>query len=180
MGMWKSGIDRVKSGDKRLEEMTPFERYFKDIEWVDMGNPDVLYALNDFPLNYENSFSELLSIDEINNIKLPDDVSIITKANIKWLKDNCDVGLTKFGQKMVGCMSKINGRQIFFNLYNTDEDPIAIYFLKHMSDEARIMLTKVGPNNFPSYLGTVTEVPVYTQKFDEKKYTIKLVKEKWL
>lgn len=179
--MWKSAIKRSKSGEKRIEDTTPFERYFKHIEWVDLGNPDVLYALNDFPLDYEKYSMELLSINDIKEIQntLPEGVTIITKANIKWLKDNCKVGLTKFGTQMIGCMSEINNYQIFFNTYEENNERFAIYFLKHMEDENRIMITEVGPKKFPSYLGTVIEVPNYTQKFDEKKYTIKLVKEKW-
>lgn len=181
MGFWRTGIERGKTGEKRIEETTPFERYLKDIEWIDLGNPDVMYAMNDFPIDYENSNNDLLSINDIRELKLilPEDVAIITKANIKWLKDNCNVGLTKFGPQMIGCMSKLNGYQIFFNVYEGDEKRNALYFLKYLESENRIMMTEVGPNKFPSYLGTVIEVPNYTYNFDEKKYTIKLVKEKW-
>lgn len=178
MSFWKSGINRAKTGEKRLENTTPFERYLKDIEWVDLGNPDVMYALNDFPLN-ENL--DLLSINDIREIKdsLPEGFAIMTKSNVKWLKDNCEVGLTKFGSRMIGCMSKLNGYQIFFNIYESEEKQNALYFIKYLENENRIMMTEVGPNKFPSYLGTVIEVPNYTYNFDEKKYTIKLVKEKW-
>ena len=43
MSLWSKGIDRSKSGDKRLENKSPFERYMNKIEWVDLGH-DVLYA----------------------------------------------------------------------------------------------------------------------------------------
>ena len=34
MSLWSKGIDRSKSGDKRLENKSPFERYMNKIEWV--------------------------------------------------------------------------------------------------------------------------------------------------
>lgn len=198
MSLWSKGIDRSKSGDKRLENKSPFERYMDKIEWVDLGH-DVLYARWDYPLDYKTN-NECLSLNDIKNILeiLPNDISIMNKNHVKWLQDNCKI--IKYqddDDKLTGLITSIccvckSYEYIHFNLDMSTSKQLSTYFIRETdlpdrnnplwsyikSNIDNIELTEIGPKKFPSYLGTVKRLPSYKNNSDVKKYNIKLVKLK--
>ena len=85
-GLWSKGIERSRSGEKRTEDITPFDKYIPQINWVDLGHPDILFAELDFSVLTENN-DDLLSINDIKQIikTLPKDISIMTSDHYNWL-----------------------------------------------------------------------------------------------
>ena len=76
-GLWSKTLNRGRTGEKRLEEITDFHRYLKNVEWVDMGDPEYLFSYEDFPADDPKN---LLSIQEIEEIikSLPEDIEIMS------------------------------------------------------------------------------------------------------
>lgn len=189
MGFLSKTISRAKSGDKRIEDETPFDRYLKNVEWVDMGNRNILFAKHDFPLDYLRTDNKL-SFNDIKEIleSLPDNISIISKSQIKWLRDNCKVIKYKIPEKeddilysSICCINPNTEEDIHFNLCVTNGAQEAKYFLRIIKDRTNLTVPKIeingiGPMKFPSYLGT--SKIVYSFKDEEKLYNIKLVKLK--
>ena len=192
MGLWSNTFDRARNGEKRTEDLTKIDIYLKNVEWIDMGNRNILFAKHDFPLEYLHN-DEKLSLNDIKEImeSLPDDVSIITKSQILWLKDNCKVVKYKTPERKndilessICCISEKTNEDIHFNLCMTNGGQEAKYFLKFLKKSSssisqKIEYTGIGPMKFPSYLGTPKAISVYNEsKFEEKLYNIKLVKLK--
>ncbi|MCM1218916.1 MAG: hypothetical protein NC548_30920 [Lachnospiraceae bacterium] len=193
MGFLSKTLNRAKTGGKRLESMTSLDLYLDKVEWMDLGH-DVLYAKFDMPLDYLKN-SDMLSINDLNEIisNLPDDISIMNKNHIKWIKDNCKV--LKFQNSdmkdsdmftSICCISDITNEDIHFNL-PTDTGSIQSirYFLGYVPNKVtsitkKINYTLVSPSNQNSYLGTPKQEFIYItgESNDYKKYYIKLVKLK--
>lgn len=199
MGLWTKGIERSKTNEKRLEDTSPIERYLSKVEWVDLGH-DVLYARWDCPLDYKIN-SELFSFNEIMDILsiIPEDISIMNKNHVKWLQDNCKIikyqdDDDKLNNKITSiCCIGNNHDYIHFNLNMSTEKQLSTYFIKNRDLPDRpnnllweyfrnkldnIELTEIGPNKFPSYLGTVKRISTFKSECDIKKYNIKFVKLK--
>ena len=129
-GLWSSGMKRAETGEVRLGDKTFFDNYLKDVEWVDMGHPDVLFAKYDYPIEVERiTDSELvLSVNMINDIikpNLPKDVSIMNRKQIEFIKRTCSIkGDEKYkkhasknhSNKLIA--TNENGDVIYFNLFN--------------------------------------------------------------
>lgn len=190
MGFMTRSLDRNNIKDKRLEDKTEFDIYLSKVEWVDMGNSHILYAKHDFPLDYLKT-DEKLSLNDIKEIidKLPDDVKIITKGQIKWLKDNCSVVRNKENEddilhSSICCISDKTGGETHFNLCMTNGAQESRYFLGFLKNASNLSIkidkTDVGPIKFPSYLGTPKSHYVFNDEknLEEKLYNIKVVKIK--
>ena len=202
MGLWSNGMKRSESGEKRLENMTPFERYLKDVEWVDLGH-DVLYARFDYPLDYLTNEESLMSVEDIKEILdvLPEDISIMNKNHVKFLQDNCKITLYQDVDEKIRdlytsilCVNPQTKEYISFNLDMCSPKQNTTYFLKEVdapetNDQIKslyfryidmIEVTEIGPKKFPSYLGTVkrAHVPKTQSEAEIKKYMIKVVKLK--
>lgn len=198
--MWSKGIRRSSSSEKRMEEMSPIERYLSKVEWVDMGH-DVLYARNDYPLNYKDGDPDsLLSFDDILDImkKLPEGVYIANRNHIKWIQDNCRmIKYQDDDDKLTGKITSIcvMGKKhdyIHFNLHPDTKEQMTKYYLNNFkytgNDNLKalffdkfcdnIEITTIGPKRFPSYLGTPIRVPILKMDAKTKQYMIKLVKLK--
>ena len=200
MSLWSKGLERAQSGDKRLENKSPFERYLDEVEWVDLGH-DVLYARNDYPLDYRTNEGSLISLDDIEGIvhELPENISIMNKNHIKWLQDNCKIVLYQdIDDKIrdlvtsICCVSPYTKDFVNFNLDMFAKKQLTKYYLKNIDTSEindpiksfwfkfndMIEITEIGPKKFPSYLGTVKRVPVLKNLHDTKDYMIKVVKLK--
>lgn len=200
MSLWKRGIERSKTGEKRLENKSPFEIYLDKVEWVDLGH-DVLYAQFDYPLDYTTNEDSLLSLGDIIDIMnvLPPDITIMNKNHVKWLQDNCHIVLHQdIDEKVknlvtsICCVNPKTQKYISFNLDMFSKNQVTPYYLKTIEyDDVRdpirnifnmmtdhIELTEIGPKKFPSYLGTVKRLNVLKYEKDTKKYMIKVVKLK--
>ena len=200
MGLWSKNVERSQTGEKRLENKSPFERYLEKVEWIDLGH-DVLYPLYDFPLDYTTNEGSLISLDDIEGIisVLPEDITIMNKNHVKWLQDNCKIALCQEKEEKerglmtsICCVNPKNHEFIYFNLdmYSTKQN--TKYFLKNVETPETndpfknfyfkyndmIEITEIGPHKFPSYLGTVKRVPVLKNSHDLKEYMIKVVKLK--
>lgn len=183
MGFFSKTYDRLKKGEERMEDKTPYDIYFHKIEWVDLGHPDVLFAKLDYPLDYRKEEHDQLSINDIDDIKikLPGGVSILYKNHIKWLQDNCKVLMCslsddKHNIDSIRCLSD-NGESIYFNVTN-NPDNVTKYLLKR-DDSSHITVNNVGfgPRNKFSYLGTTKRE--WFLPNDVKAFHIKLVKLKY-
>ena len=83
-GLWAKGVNRSQTGEERIENTNPqFERYLQNIEWMNMGTKDKLYAKVDF--------NEGMSINQIKNLKLPEGVEIMSGVDFYMLKGLCDI-----------------------------------------------------------------------------------------
>lgn len=185
MGFLSKTYERYITGEKREEDKTPMDRYLESIRWVDLGHDDFLFAMYDFPLNYLDESSELLSLVDLEHIQqnLPEGVYVLSKGLIKWIQDNCvvmrNVKRNTDITTSIVCASKITANEIHFNIDVCNKSKTSKYFLKKkdvVNNFQHIEINEIGPKKFPSYLGTTKEIPVGTT--EEKTYMIKLVKLK--
>lgn len=156
--------------EDRIENTTPLERFAKRTDWVDLGHDDVLFSIIDY--DRELSISEIIEYEK----DLGDGIHIMNKSHIKWIKDNCTVmkyDVTKYN--CIRCVSGITGLQILFRY----DDELGYYFINYNEKDKRVEYTTVGPNKFPSYLGTpMSSYIIDDSVMEEEKYKLKLVKEK--
>ena len=83
-GLWSSGMKRAETNSKREEDVSEFERYLRDVEWVDLGHPDFLFAKKDFrPVLHDE-------IKLIDTELLPDNIGIITLEAYQEICKNCN------------------------------------------------------------------------------------------
>ena len=104
-GFWKDGIKRAKSNEKRIEDITEFDKYIETIEWVDMGDSEYLYAKFDY--------DEMFSMEDLSKLKLPEGISIATTEEINIVRINATLYLSGRGEYLV-CQSD-DGKTIYFN-----------------------------------------------------------------
>ena len=176
-GFWKDSIRRSQSGEKRIEDLTEFDKYFKNIEWVDMGHNKVLFAKYDF--NYgAKTADDLLSCAEIDKIykSLPDDVEIMNASQLNWLKI-CDSKLDDVDDDH----SVLKTYAEFSKDWIEFEDD-AYYYLqmnKYNKDEHKQIYIGL-PSGFNLLRKNVSDPndPKYEQEFNKKWCFIKLVKKK--
>lgn len=190
-GLWAKGVKRSQTGKRRGEDITEFDKYIKEIEWIDMGHPDVLYAMLDYPLIKKiDNEDVMLSIDDIKDIinNLPEDVSIMNRKQIEYLKKNTEISTdTKYEKKGDDHPNKIICKnehgEILFNLY----DPYSFmfsqttYFLKFDNkykkyEYEHVQKATMGALEKPTLLGRTTTGTEFRP--DKKHYLIKLVKQK--
>lgn len=117
-GFWKSGIKRTS---KREEDKTYIDRYIETIEWVDIGNPDYLFAKYDFN---DSEFS----VEELLNTEYPKGVGLMNSDEFYYVKENCELFLADKGN-YVGCEAD-NGETIYFNLRPKDDILKRMYLFK--------------------------------------------------
>ena len=93
-GLWSSGMKRAENNEKREEDASDLKVYFKNIEWVDLGHPDILFAKSDFPDEPQDQ-EDLLSTNDIDEFikELPDDVNILSYRELKWLCTKTSISL---------------------------------------------------------------------------------------
>lgn len=193
--LWKKGIERSKSGKTRLEDLSELEKYTRDIEWVDMGHPDVLYAKIDFPPTTNRLDDEkcLLTVEQIVSLipNLPEGVSIMDRKQIDWLKLNCDIrGDEQYSpiqdqvrSNNIICTSNITKEEIYFHVLNKYSFMYneTNYFLKLMKDESsrykKILRSKIGDLSKPTKLGKSSSILNYVSD-NRPNFFIKLVKKK--
>ena len=113
-GLWSKGVNRSQTGEERIENTNPqFERYLQNIEWMDMGTKDKLYAKIDF--------SEGMSINQIKNLKLPEGVEIMSGVDFYMLKGLCDISkksiyTPEVDVKVFSVTNPRNKDKIYFNI----------------------------------------------------------------
>ena len=79
--LWSKGIERSKTNKKRIGDLSEFDKYIKNIYWVDLNHPDILFA--------EIDFDEGLSINDILNLTLPNNIKDMDYDIYKWITHNC-------------------------------------------------------------------------------------------
>ena len=77
--LFKKSIDRVKSGEKRTEELTEIDDYIKETEWVDLGHPDYLFSAHD----------KEFKIIDILDYKWDEKINYMDEKIHDWILDNC-------------------------------------------------------------------------------------------
>lgn len=191
--LWSKGVERNLRGEKRLGDETDFEKYIKNIEWVDMGHPDVLFAKYDFPKSYEDMDKDecMFSLNEVEQIakSLPNGVKILSGKQIDWLKRNCHIvcvgDKSKKSHMGIECISRANAEKIFFKIvrrYLYNSTPHKYYHkTKKVEFESLVgfkvaVSSEVGYGEKPTPLGR--KGGHMTNEHDKKEYSIKLVKEK--
>lgn len=181
--LWNKRIQKEKSGVKRIEEKTDLDIFLESVEWVDLGH-DVLYSKFDFPVD-----KELLSINDLQELikNLPTDISIMNKNCFKWIQDNCKI--IKYQDETLRnsnlitsiCCGNKKGYIHFYLPLNTEKQKIT-YFIKELSSKDNIFtsieVNEIGPDKFPSYLGTTRTIRKFKMDNNIKQYNIKLVKIK--
>ena len=162
-GLWNKGLNRTKSGEKRIEDITEFDRYLSnDIEWVDINHPYMLFAKFDF--------DKPLSYNDISKIKLPTGIHIIDEELYEWIKVNCKNidGKTINDNIFDVYKCKENGNETCFNMNGTS------YFLEFVDNYF---------SNLKSYKeilwnGSVAKNTLKENELDKLQFSIKLAKEK--
>lgn len=170
--LFKSSIDRIKSGEKRAEDKTEFEDYINEIEWVDMGHPEYLFAKYD----YYNP----LSINDIINTKYPDNISICPKEVFRFLikdtnRNKVQLKDSPYNYKNFSYVfsynSSITNQYIYFNIDFATEYITDINVEELLSDSIiKFYIFNLISNHLESF-----------SKFDSKNdqdYIVKLVKKK--
>lgn len=172
-GMWKSGVERAKSGEKRIEDMSDFEKYLNHVEWMDIGHEEYLFAKYDIyeepNANYyedtRNNF--LFSIVEIKDIEksLPKGVYIMNDDDIEWIKENGYIGSN--GHTVCASYGTKNKKFIYFS------KPINPYFLCSLKidEDTQYVACK-------TLIGNQREIRTGHYSINDKKYRFKLVKRK--
>ena len=89
-GLWSKGIERSKTDIKRQEDISQFDLYLKNVEWVDMGHPDYLYAKYDYPTINDEDELTLQEIKETILPSLPDDMKFMGHDELDFLNRHCD------------------------------------------------------------------------------------------
>lgn len=182
MGLLNKTLKRVRTGDTQIENKTPFDFYLSNVEWVDLGHPDVLFARYDYPLNYRTSDFEMLSLDDIRDIqqKLSQDIFIMNKQHIKWLKDYCRVIIDhsdKRGNRFIRCQSSLIGdsdAHVMFDLFDNPKDDRTVYVVGLPNDKNMTQVNQISTNRL-SFLGTTTQMMLFP---DNNNLHIKLTKLK--
>ena len=76
--LFKKSIDRVKSGEKRTEDLTEIDYYINEIEWVDLGHPDYLFSAHD----------KKFKIIDILDYKWDEKINYMDEKIHDWILDN--------------------------------------------------------------------------------------------
>ena len=119
-GLWAKGIERSKTGEKRQESNSVIDIYLKNVEWVDLGHREYLFAKFDSDVKFTTE--ELLQIKQ----SLPSGIKMLTRSQHTWLKKKCV--LDKNRKEGVIFTSDINGEKIYFNNL-TPDDRYFVYYL---------------------------------------------------
>ena len=189
-GFWKSSINRSKSGEKRLEDITPFERYLKDIEWVDMGY-SCLFAKYDFPLDYKISDENLWSIEDLTNLNLPEGIGVMGANEVKFLTKNAGIELihddtVDYRNQYESVKLSANGNEIFFHIHpwNTPYGKCS-YVLPHIvkSTPNELNVQNMTVYSKEPHLSIAPNLLIRTDgsddvRYKKKMFTIKLIKKK--
>lgn len=160
-GFVNKTLKRVRTGEKRLGERTPFDDYIPTIEWVEMGHPDYLFAKDDFIED------ELMTIDEIRKLKLPDGIEIVDEDTFRYLFDTTKYTLSKKGVYPRHWRFVYQNNEIHLNEVDKQGLPSFDYFCEF-------------DNDFVSYLTLYSSNLFSTRSVNKEdaRYTVKLMKKK--
>ena len=114
-GLWSSGMKRAENDDKRQEDIVhpDFDKYFKNIEWVDMGDDmPYLFAKYDYPANDDD---EMLNLKDVIDIafSLPDDIKIMNKDDLNFLNKTCETEIYQ-SSSLEKYISNFTGNDMYF------------------------------------------------------------------
>ena len=172
-GFLSKTINRSKSGEKRLGDKSPIDNYLKNIEWVDLGHREYLFA----KLDFEDRFTteELLQIKK----SLPNGIKMLTRSQHTWLKKKCLLNENK--KDGVTFTSEINGEKIYFNNLNPDESHFVYYIGTPMGYDADneeyacILEYKYGGEKLEK---RDIDFSGWNKWYKNTRYTFKLIKSK--
>lgn len=140
---WGTLVRRDLTDEVRDEERIEFDEYLKGVEWVDLGNRNVLYAKYDIVPDIwrKREDERLLSYDDIKNLRLPQGVSIITNSQVQWLEKHCDMNVeTTVGSipshRYPWCVkcSREGYGEIYFNTPHRYDDIAYVTYLNPVHD----------------------------------------------
>ena len=184
-GLWSKGINRSKTGEKRIGEKTLVDKfidYIKDIEWVDMNGGE-LYAKYDFP--------ELLAVEDIMEIKkqLPNNISFADKKVYDFLNRTCLFAMseTPDGDECMDAISGENENIVSFNVYPKEGQ--THYYTSHSNDDEywdkstwcifyRAILTPYNVDNKPIGIYSNNRKLMSKNYSEYKTLCVKLIKQK--
>lgn len=153
-GIWTKGVERSKNDEKRIGDKTPYDNYFKNIEWVDLEHPKYLFAKNDFP---ELSINQLKIF--INCI--PEGIEILDKNLLDYLNNTCIV--SKSDNSDIETYKSSNWKK-------KDE----IYF-----DSSKFYFISFKPGRGGEYVNCLHGTRFATKyNCDDTDYSLKLIKKK--
>lgn len=170
-GLINKTLKRVRTGGSRIEDKMiipgspEFTEYFYNIEWVDLGHPDYLFAKDD----YVNG----ISFNDFENLILPEDVEIINSDLVDWLTFNCDIFKDYIDSDFKTCVIRlISDNKSCIDFYQT---PLNKYL--YVIDKPRT--TQMLVVSIYHYINSmICKLNKYTHDLNSKKIVLKLVKHK--
>lgn len=172
--LWSKGLNRSKSNETRLGDIDEFNNYVKNINWVDLGHRDYLFA--------EYDYSEPLTPFEIeeHQKKLPKGVYLLGIDISNWISDNLyDRKVINTSDLNCLCVgSKLNDDAVYFYKKDIDNPESNGYYLglRHGVEGHLYRLNLINT-------GFVNTHYYYKYDFDDikdiiYKFNFKLVKKK--
>ena len=164
--LFQKSIDRIKSGEKRQGDVDAIDVYLTDVEWVDLGHPDYLFAKED----------KIFTFEDVINHKFTDDIQILNTDLHNWMceRKNCQFTM---GKKTA--VSVINSEKVFFLNKPIITDIVSrnlvfyIYKISQCSDDENAYFVEYDV----CYTYGISRT-VLTNDKDDKTIFIKLVKKK--
>ena len=206
-GFMTRSLGRKKSfGSTRMEDKHPFDDYYKEIKWIDLGHPKYLFAEFDYPIKYPDDVKHdgtfymtkkklLLSINELFKIlkNLPNDVLVLNETALNWLKRKCSfrsVPVDNDKQSCIKCTGP-NEQEIYFDSligsskYVLELKPHKSFItneeccnIKEITYSSNSKSYFSQPKYSLSYNSKINYNPEISTLWDSKQFSIKLIKIK--
>ena len=174
-GFLSKTISRSKSGEKRLGDITEFDKYLKTVEWVDIGHPKYLFAKYDC-----EKYFDVKDIENIIN-ELPKNIKIAGKKEFDYLT-KCDCTIDKDPKTKLPIFKYSSPNQKEDMVYCiVPENSVSLMYLNKIfsvmpyNGNAKVRIYEFKSYKYPNAETFIITIP-YTPKV--KYLSIKLIKEK--
>ena len=164
-GLWNKGLNRTKSGEKRLGDITELDKYIDSITWVDLGHNEYLFA--------KLESNELFTVEDIINMNFPKDIKFMDYDLFNWIFEYSDKIRS----------TRIDGNNFFQNEVESHRTGEIIYFIK--TELMNYVVNIEQQNNqykitFVQPCHSLDDRIAYLDKshINEYKFAIKLVRKK--
>lgn len=95
MGILLNLTEEYFKDEKRSEDMTEFDKYLDEVEWVDLGHPKYLFAKKDFCEDYTQEYDSKNFLTTYDLYEYTKDIKsrykFITKDVMLWLLENTSI-----------------------------------------------------------------------------------------
>ena len=111
-GLWNKGLNRTKSGEKRLGDITELDKYIDNVTWVDLGHKEYLFA--------KLEYNELFTVEDILNMSFPKDIKFMDYDLFNWIFEYSDKTRS----------THVDGSNFFQNEVESHRTGEIVYFIK--------------------------------------------------